>query len=164
MKWGPTNAICHSVDVDRVGGSTWRWWGHLKTTFCNQTCLNFLYSELVGTQKPSFPLPLHPALIPLLVTTPLHALIEVVTSNHALTPWYWGHLNYSCSIQCCTLVSCCHNLGGGDTSSIYALIKFVPSHHILVPWGWRHLSPTCLGAPRSTLVKWVKLLSLMPLP
>ena len=35
------------------GGSTWRWWQHLNPTYCNQTCLNFLYSG-VGDKKPSF--------------------------------------------------------------------------------------------------------------
>ena len=40
--------------------SMWRWWGHLNTTSCNWTYLTFLHWELVGTQKPSFHLPLCP--------------------------------------------------------------------------------------------------------
>ena len=46
-------------DCRWCGGSR-RWWEHLNTTRCNQTCLNFLHSEVVGTQKPSFHLPLCP--------------------------------------------------------------------------------------------------------
>ena len=44
------NVICHSVIVDG-------WWlylevvGHFNSTCCNRTCLNFLYSEVVGTQR-----------------------------------------------------------------------------------------------------------------
>ena len=55
------------------------WWGHLNTTYCNQTCLNFLHSEVVGTQNPSFQLPLYPAVM----------------------PWVVGYLNYACSNQSC---------------------------------------------------------------
>ena len=34
-------------------GSIWRWWGYLNTTCCNQKYLNFLYSVVVRTHKPS---------------------------------------------------------------------------------------------------------------
>ena len=87
-------------DVLWGSGSTWRWWGHLDTTCCNQTCLNFLHSEVVGTQKPSFQLLLHSsALVPLrphtlggggILTT--HALIKTVPLHPALIPWVAGTL------------------------------------------------------------------------
>ena len=50
---------CHlSFSEYKWGGdSTCRWWGHLNPTCCSQACLNFLYSKVVGTQKPSFQLP-----------------------------------------------------------------------------------------------------------
>ena len=64
--WGPTNSFCCSVNVDAVviGDSTWRWRGHINTTCCNQTCLNFLQW---GLKQPSFHLPC--ALAPFMVGT-----------------------------------------------------------------------------------------------
>ena len=44
---------CHLLVCERrrSPGSTWKWWGHFNTTFCNQTCLSFLHSGVVGTQS-----------------------------------------------------------------------------------------------------------------
>ena len=77
---------CHLLFCEhRWGGeSTCRWWGHLNTTLCNQSCLNFLWSSMMGTQKPSlhcphFPhaltplVPLHPSHLP---SYPLHLLLH----------------------------------------------------------------------------------------
>ena len=31
-----------------------RWWGHLNRTYCNQICLNFVHSLVVGMLKRGF--------------------------------------------------------------------------------------------------------------
>ena len=57
---GPTYVFLLFCECRWDSDSIRRWWGHLNTTSCNQTYLNFLHSEVVGTQKPSFHLPSHP--------------------------------------------------------------------------------------------------------
>ena len=42
--------------------STWRWRGHLNTTCCNWSCFNFLWSRVVGIQKPSLDCPHTPCI------------------------------------------------------------------------------------------------------
>ena len=102
------------------GGSTWRWWGHLNTTGCNQTCLKFLHSEVLATQKPSFQLPSHPNLM-------------------LLHPRWQGHFTtlYSCAVL--LLCPC----GGHDallSLCFFTIISFHPCA----------LTPLCPGAKLHT--------------
>ena len=67
------------------------WWGHLNTTLCNRTYLNFLSPSMDGTQKPSlhYPrTPLHILTHPSTLYTPLHAFSSLapLTHSHPCTP------------------------------------------------------------------------------
>ena len=45
---------CHFQFCRWDDTSTWRWWKNLNPTCCSQTCLNFLHSAMVATQKLNF--------------------------------------------------------------------------------------------------------------
>ena len=46
---------CHLPIFECIwgGGFTWRWFGHLNSTCCNQTCLNLLQLDVIWIKKPS---------------------------------------------------------------------------------------------------------------
>ena len=81
------NTIRNSVNVDGVvvllGG------GEDTSTLNYVSCLNLFYSEVVGTQKPSFQLPC-PYALDAGKTLTTQALIKVASSHPANTPWVVG--------------------------------------------------------------------------
>ena len=95
------------------GGSTW-----INTTCCNQTCLKFLHSEVLGTQKPSFQLPSHPN--PML-----------------LHPRWQGHLT---TLYLCTVLLLCPC--GGHDASCHHTRPHAFSH--LCPFVYMSFSPSYL--------------------
>ena len=128
------------------GGSTWRWWGHLNTTCCNWSSFNFLWSRVVGTQKPRLDwpctshtpcttrttctphIPLHPLhppapLVPLCPWTlePLHPLHSCTL--HPLCPWVYEPLHPSHPCTPCTLcaLASSHTLHPCDLAPIASL-------------------------------------------
>ena len=46
--WRPTNGALSFYECRLSGGNTQRSWGHSNPTCCNQICLNFLHSWVVG--------------------------------------------------------------------------------------------------------------------
>ena len=108
--WGTYEGPLSFCECRWHGDSTWRWWGHLITTFCNQICLNFLHQEVVGIQKPSLDCPhtltsLNPhALMPSHPSCP-HALVLLMPS-HVLCPSYPCTLMPSCPCSLAPLYPC----------------------------------------------------------
>ena len=56
----PTNGILLVCEFSLSSYYTHRWWGHLNLTYCNQICLNFLHSQMMGTLKHCLPVRLCP--------------------------------------------------------------------------------------------------------
>ena len=73
------------------GDSTCRWWGHLKTTCHNQTCLNFMHWEVVRNKKTSLK-----RLAPFCALVPSCPLMCEYKWGEDCTWRCWGHLNWTC--------------------------------------------------------------------
>ena len=115
-------------------GATWRWWGHLNSTCCNQTHLKFLYLEVVGTKSK------HSLDCICTLCTPSHPS-QLHTSLYPSHPtWWWSaHLNpaYSSSI-----VSTLCSLEVEETKNLNqtAFCTLSISLHYLVPLHPSHLN------------------------
>ena len=94
----------------------------------------------------------------------MHALIEVGHSHPTSQSGWWEHLNYTGSNQSCTFAPSCHTWVGGGDALNYAFSNWSCTL-VLSPYplgGENILFLHSPWAPRSTLIKWMKLSPLYP--